>query len=726
MSSAILLALASSLASYNFSVCKNPTLLASAAWLPLSLYLQNRVDGSRSIKQIACLCLAAFCISQSIYGGRPEVFLFSEILIFANCFSECIRSFVETGKTKFSNKTIMRLASFFAGLLFAAPLIIPVLEWSAISPRANGLLQKDSLTWSANAYDFMAMLLSYPIGDPCLLSNSSSVIQNLLLSRNQSVPFLSSAYVGPIIFVLSIFGLADKENKFRFYLLGTLIFSVLLAAGENTFLLPLLLKICPPLSLVRYPVKLLIFPTLLLNLLAAFGLSSVLNKRTSSKIILSCTIVFSVLALIGVAGTFSTSLIFFGHQYLNTGYGESIKAANHSLSVSLLICGALGTTTCLLSFFEGSGKLPRHFFAIIIALGTCLSLYFSSASFPGLTKSGFYNEESKLFSHLNKFLEDDKQQSGVKARILPLYTEAMAVGEKFDAQGKPTYEEKYFAYSRNLGRGNSTIDFGTPQSFGYEATVTKPIFDFAIRANQYSSQYIVGNHPLAVSDLPLHRFCQITASQYVLTQAYLLSKELPLPQLDDKQFELFGKSLGNNSRIFKVINPRSRIHFAQNLVLDTSLDSTLEKLCDPEEIEDDLLVCDHLLDNETNRQLKTELENNRSNSSQIEKSTFVVKKDDVHEIELLVDARKNELLILSDQYYPGWNASVDGKASEILQANLINRAIRVPEGKHVIRFYYFAESLAWGLTIAAAALIGLLGFSLIQTKAKSIDSAESA
>jgi len=75
---------------------------------------------------------------------------------------------------------------------------------------------------------------------------------------------------------------------------------------------------------------------------------------------------------------------------------------------------------------------------------------------------------------------------------------------------------------------------------------------------------------------------------------------------------------------------------------------------------------------------------------------------------LNVDAASDALLVLSDLYYAGWRAAVDGRPADILRANYLVRAVAVPAGRHTVSFVYepasfkagMAASLAGGLAIA--------------------------
>ena len=62
-------------------------------------------------------------------------------------------------------------------------------------------------------------------------------------------------------------------------------------------------------------------------------------------------------------------------------------------------------------------------------------------------------------------------------------------------------------------------------------------------------------------------------------------------------------------------------------------------------------------------------------------------------------------LVLTDAYYPGWRALVDGVERPILLANYLYRAVPLEAGDHQVEFVYEPVSLRWGLGVTAAALL---------------------
>ena len=83
---------------------------------------------------------------------------------------------------------------------------------------------------------------------------------------------------------------------------------------------------------------------------------------------------------------------------------------------------------------------------------------------------------------------------------------------------------------------------------------------------------------------------------------------------------------------------------------------------------------------------------------------------DAHErIRLTSAAATPGVVVLSDAWFPGWEARVDGVATPVLRANLAFRAVAVPAGEHEIELRYRPHSLRLGAALAA---IGALACAL--------------
>jgi hypothetical protein len=82
---------------------------------------------------------------------------------------------------------------------------------------------------------------------------------------------------------------------------------------------------------------------------------------------------------------------------------------------------------------------------------------------------------------------------------------------------------------------------------------------------------------------------------------------------------------------------------------------------------------------------------------------------------LTAEAELNEsgLLVLIEAFDNGWRATVDGRPTEVLRANVLFRAVRLPAGRHVVRFTYRPVSVIWGVVISLSGLTALALLALV-------------
>ncbi|MBC7262844.1 MAG: YfhO family protein [Chloroflexi bacterium] len=77
-------------------------------------------------------------------------------------------------------------------------------------------------------------------------------------------------------------------------------------------------------------------------------------------------------------------------------------------------------------------------------------------------------------------------------------------------------------------------------------------------------------------------------------------------------------------------------------------------------------------------------------------------------VEFEIEAAAPGLLVLSDNYYPGWQAYLDGGRVHIYRANYAFRAVYVPEGQHKVTFRFESYSFRLGVLVSLLALLTAL------------------
>jgi uncharacterized membrane protein YfhO len=109
-----------------------------------------------------------------------------------------------------------------------------------------------------------------------------------------------------------------------------------------------------------------------------------------------------------------------------------------------------------------------------------------------------------------------------------------------------------------------------------------------------------------------------------------------------------------------------------------------------------------------------------------EKPDIVLKKISKKEIKLLayqpnklsfkVNTDGNGLFFISDNYFPGWKATVDGKEVRIYKANYSFRAVPINKGEHELVMSYSPQSFFLGFKVSLIGLVLLLLYSLFFKK----------
>jgi hypothetical protein len=81
------------------------------------------------------------------------------------------------------------------------------------------------------------------------------------------------------------------------------------------------------------------------------------------------------------------------------------------------------------------------------------------------------------------------------------------------------------------------------------------------------------------------------------------------------------------------------------------------------------------------------------------------------------ESRGEALLVIDEAYYPGWQARVDGRPAEVLQADVMLRAVCVPPGEHVVEWVFSPTLHALGAAISVASL-GLVAWAVVTERRK--------
>jgi uncharacterized membrane protein YfhO len=80
------------------------------------------------------------------------------------------------------------------------------------------------------------------------------------------------------------------------------------------------------------------------------------------------------------------------------------------------------------------------------------------------------------------------------------------------------------------------------------------------------------------------------------------------------------------------------------------------------------------------------------------------------------EATKPSLLVMSEMFYPGWTAKLDGAGVDLWRVNYNLRGVSVPAGKHLVELNYRPRSLFVGAVVTLATALCLLAIFVLEKR----------
>ncbi|KAF0178143.1 MAG: hypothetical protein FD161_2080 [Limisphaerales bacterium] len=234
-----------------------PNNVAALAWAPWLWLLVERAckEGGRTV------LLAALVGAMQMLAGAPEVILFTWAIAAAFVLLECLKRETEN----VSQVPLTHYALRFTSLallvtLLSAAQLLPFLDLLRHSHRTAGF---DDNLYAMPLWGWANFFVPLFRMTPDRLGVFTHLDQQ----------WTSSYYPG--IGILALAALAVwRRREPRVWLLAVVaLLGVWLAMGHNAFLLDWLKALCPPLGFIRFPIKYVLLPLMVLPFLAAMALA---------------------------------------------------------------------------------------------------------------------------------------------------------------------------------------------------------------------------------------------------------------------------------------------------------------------------------------------------------------------------------------------------------------------------------------------------------------------
>jgi hypothetical protein len=88
----------------------------------------------------------------------------------------------------------------------------------------------------------------------------------------------------------------------------------------------------------------------------------------------------------------------------------------------------------------------------------------------------------------------------------------------------------------------------------------------------------------------------------------------------------------------------------------------------------------------------------------------------INEVAVHAEVSAPSVLVLSQTYYPGWKALVDGQTTEVFDADLLLTGVALSPGAHDVRFVFDPPSVRIGALLSLVSVIIIVGLSYERTR----------
>jgi hypothetical protein len=616
-----------------------------AALLPLVLWLVTLGvrDGFRWVWGVLALA-----IGFAVLSPHPQVLQY--MLLTCGAFALYLGiSEVKGGQIE-RNTAIGRLAlaagAVLLGGLMGAIQFLPVMEYTPWSPRAVG----QGYAWS----------ITYSFPPEELINTYLPQFSGLLTAYwGRNGIHFHSEYIGVVVLMLAGAGLgAVKTRGFARFWLGAFIVALLWSLGGFTPFYHLVYALVPGSKFFRAPSTFFYIVSFCVALFAAFGVERIAAREIGPRYLIGWLIAGVLIAVLAAVGGF-------------TNVGEAIadpsRVAAVEANAPAVTLGALRSllfvvlaVLVLMAFLRGKLALPVAAVALLVLaavdLWTIDRHYWASS--PPAKVVYAPNEITAYISNANK------AEQGRVFSIRPLTANA----------------QPYDPYL--LGDAFMVNDIRQVTGYHGNELGRYQILNGSTQGLQAQLQLVVGNP----------NFARLTNMKYVLTDL----DSLPVPgyerlvgptkDAEGSTLYLYGVPGDNPPAWVTPVIVKAPDEAVFAAVLDQRFDPATAAIFDTSANVNAVEV----------KQLPPPLEI-RANVTRYEPGHITVQLDK--------PAPAGAALMVSENYYPGWRAAVDGKPAAIGRADFTLIGVELPAGAREIDLTYGSATYERGRVITVVALL---------------------
>ncbi len=664
-----------------FVYWSNVSWIMAMSYTPLFFYLAESYAATKKIRYAFALPLV---VSITIFTGQVQSTLYIFIITMLYYILR-----IEWNK----NTVLLNIKStvFFAlcalfGVAIAGVQVLPSLELTQFSTRKGSTWMQYVLgTEKVSLTNIINTVFPYMFG-----STQNNTYAGFGVTKSWSMSYIS-VYTGIscFIFLLFSFGRVLNDKKIRLFLI-LVAASFLFSMGGNFFINRLFVFV-PGLSVFRNPIRMM-EPCIFLVISAAMYTLSVLKEEAvpakAMKIILCLALIALISAaavlveeknllqsMSGVIGNIVKTKFMSGqfhHYSYDYYYSKFLNAANFVIAHMAFQLGVL-VAVLLVFLFYGTKKIGRGAFIVLLIAMTVADLFFNFKGFGWAADSKIFKNEPETAAFI-------KQYDKGYYRILPWrYVEnEVFVFKNGRALGTDNeYKDSLEMLTPNLSMYYKINNYG-----GYDPLEYKKHVDFL--ADTDSGGMKGGDSSNECLSKGFNTL-NLTCTKYILSPF----------SLDFRQLRLINTI--KTIKIYKNTAALPIISFASSARY----------------LKDDTDILGEIRGNRVNFSREVLIKGEGKNEKSPGKPVLINVKRWDSEINFTAETPVQGYAVISNSFYPGWKAYVDGAQTHIYNADYIFQAVKLEKGTHEIRLIYEPDSVKKGTVITVISLI--LYFALLIT-----------
>jgi len=658
---AFLAGLAYSFGGYVMSAISLTISLCTLIYLPLALFtLKRSFDSDRFFWKGA----AALVLLVQYLGGDPAVFFATLVTLTLVASFKTLEESLRRKRFYVKYMTdFITVMALFAGLSLFQTLLF--FEFLMNSNRA-GLTHDLATMWGMMYNDLIAFFFPY-------FSDISIVFMDYWDRQS----WLENAYTGITVFFLAtgavIFS-ARTDRNVRYH--AALAFlGIFLALGRYSLVHTFFYYCFPFFKFIRYPVRFLFLFSFAAACLAGFGLDALLSRSKAAKKEgradlwprIEAALLLLLTALVALSLVFSRKI----ELSAMVNVGNFFRAwSGHPLSVESIkdltipVLSNLRRTAELVAFCLLGSLAARYFKPRASLLGAYfILLVFVDLSLVNVIEIRLPGEVlDRPSANLSKVIEDKD--------VFRVLASPQSVALQYQPPGQETFDLTLRALRETL-TPNLLLPYQIGDVSGYDSIFLRD----AIRVNE---------DRLAINSPVNNHFYDMANVKYLVSPRETIGEGYRLIQ-NGHPVNLF---------LNEHVLPRAFLVREAEFVPDRN--EALKRILAPD------------YDPRAKLFVEQEVPLSPNSAEEDHESTVHLTHYGPNEVRMDVSAGSEKWLFLSDMYYPGWRAAIDGKSSQIYRANYAFRALRVPAGKHKVEWKYDPILFKIGSAVSLLTFLGIL------------------